>query len=98
MHPWLPAPVFAPSALSREKLLGKRPLADLGTRKLYLLSALISLLAYSPYLAFKPPGPGELLAAFALACLMAVTFGITSQAIQRGPFALSCRSQPSARP
>ena len=40
---------------------------------------------YAPYLAWRPPGLAELLPAFGLACLMAVTFGVTTEAIKRGP-------------
>jgi uncharacterized membrane protein len=60
-------------------------LTDLGTRKFYLLSAIVSLLTYAPYLVLRPPARSELLPAFGLACLMAVTFGVTTEAIRRGP-------------
>lgn len=85
LQPWLPAALFALVAWSAQRLLSKVALAGLGTRKFYLLSALVSLLTYAPYLVFRPPAPHELLPAFALACLMAVTFGVTTEAIRRGP-------------
>jgi drug/metabolite transporter (DMT)-like permease len=50
-----------------------------------LLSAVVSLVVYTPYLIWRPPAVAELLPAFGLACLMAVTFGITTEAIRRGP-------------
>ena len=60
-------------------------LDNAGTRKFYLLSATVSLLVYLPYLVWRPPQPAELLPAFGLSCLMAVTFGVTTEAIRRGP-------------
>lgn len=66
-------------------MLGKVALQDLGTKKFYLLSTIVSLLTYAPYLVLQPPAKSELLPAFGLACLMAVTFGVTTEAIRRGP-------------
>lgn len=66
-------------------MLSKVALQDLGTGKFYLLSAVVSLLTYAPYLVPRPPAKPELLPAFGLACLMAVTFGVTTEAIRRGP-------------
>jgi uncharacterized membrane protein len=68
-----------------QRLLSKVALQDLGTGKFYLLSAVVSLLTYAPYLAVRPPAASELLPAFGLACLMAITFGVTTEAIRRGP-------------
>ena len=82
---WLLAALFALVAWSVQRLLSKVALTTLGTRKFYLLSAVVSLLVYTPYLVWRPPAAAELLPAFGLACLMAVTFGITSEAIRRGP-------------
>jgi len=65
--------------------LSKVALTTLGTRKFYLLSAVVSLLVYTPYLLLRPPAPAELIPAFGLACLMAITFGVTTEAIRRGP-------------
>lgn len=50
-----------------------------------MLSAVVSLLTYTPYLVLRPPATSELLPAFGLACLMAVTFGVTTEAIRHGP-------------
>jgi drug/metabolite transporter (DMT)-like permease len=82
---WLPVALFALIAWSVQRLLSKVALATLGTRKFYLLSAVVSLVVYTPYLIWRPPAVAELLPAFGLACLMAVTFGITTEAIRRGP-------------
>lgn len=85
LHPWLLAALFALVAWSLQRLLSKVALRDLGTRKFYLLSAVVSLITYAPYLVLRPPALDELLPAFGLACLMAVTFGVTIEAIRRGP-------------
>ncbi len=82
---WLPAALFALVAWSFQRLLSKVALTTLGTRKFYLLSAGVSLVVYTPYLVWRPPAVAGLLPAFGLACLMAVTFGITTEAIRRGP-------------
>ena len=82
---WLPAALFALVAWSVQRLLSKVALTTLGTRKFYLLSAVVSLVVYTPYLVWRPPAVEALLPAFGLACLMAVTFGITTEAIRRGP-------------
>jgi hypothetical protein len=71
---WLWAAVLALLAWAFQRLLSKTALADLGTRKFYLLSAAVSLLTYLPYLLLRPPTLAELPPAFGLACLMAVTF------------------------
>ena len=82
---WLPAALFALVAWSIQRLLGKVALTTLGTRKFYLLSAVVSLVVYTPYLIWRPPAVAELLPAFGLACLMALTFGVSTEAIRRGP-------------
>lgn len=82
---WLPAALFALVAWSIQRLLSKMALTTLGTRKFYLLSAVVSLIVYAPYLLWRPPAVAQLLPAFGLACLMAVTFAVTTEAIRRGP-------------
>lgn len=82
---WLPVAVVALVVWAVQRLLSKVALNDLGTGKFYLLSAVVSLATYAPFLALRPPAPGGLLPAFGLACLMAVTFGVTTEAIRRGP-------------
>ena len=85
MHPRLPLALFALIVWSGQRLLSKVALSSLGTEKFYLLSAVVSLITYTPYLLFRPPGLSELAPAFGLACLMAITFGVTTVAIRRGP-------------
>src|SRR5215471_1762971 len=82
---WLPLSLSALLVWAVQRLLSKVALKDLGTGKFYLLSAAVSLLTYAPYLVIRPPALKELLPAFGLACLMAVTFGVTTEAIRRGP-------------
>jgi uncharacterized membrane protein len=82
---WLPLALFALVIWSVQRLLSKLALTDLGTGKFYLLSAVVSLVTYSPFLAVRPPALGDLPPAVGLACLMAVTFGVTTEAIRRGP-------------
>lgn len=82
---WLPLALFALVAWTGQRLLSKVALSTLGTGKFYLLSALVSLVAYTPYLTVHPPAARDLAPAFALACLMAITFGVTTEAIRRGP-------------
>lgn len=48
MPVWLPLSVFALAVWAVQRLLGKVALADLGTGKFYLLSAVVSLLTYAP--------------------------------------------------
>jgi uncharacterized membrane protein len=82
---WLPPALFALVAWSVQRLLSKVALATLGTGKFYLLSAAVSLVTYTPYLVLHPPALPSLIPAFGLACLMAITFGVTTEAIRRGP-------------
>lgn len=82
---WLPLALLAVVAWTFQRLLSKLALTDLGTAKFYLLSAAVSLLTYAPFLAVRPPAPADLPPAVGLACLMAVTFWVTAEAIRRGP-------------
>ena len=85
MQPWLLPALFALFAWTVQRVLGKVALTTLGTGKFYLLSAAVSLLTYTPYLILRPPAWSQLPPAFALACLTAITFGVTTEAIRRGP-------------
>ena len=85
MQSWLLPALFALIVWSIQRLLGKIALTTLGTGKFYLLSAAVSLVTYTPYVDLHPPALPQLLPAFGLACLMAITFGVTTEAIRRGP-------------
>jgi drug/metabolite transporter (DMT)-like permease len=82
---WLPLSLLALVVWAVQRLLSKLALTDLGTGKFYLLSAAVSLVTYAPFLAARPPVPADLPPALGLACLMALTFGVTTEAIRRGP-------------
>lgn len=85
MSVWLAPALFALVAWSVQRLLSEVALSSLGTRKFYLLSATVSLIVYTPYLVLRPPAWAEIPPAFGLAGLMAITFGVTTEAIRRGP-------------
>jgi drug/metabolite transporter (DMT)-like permease len=85
VQPWLLLALFALFAWAVQRLLGKVALTTLGTGKFYLLSAAVSLVTYAPYVLLHPPALPSLRPAFGLACLMAITFGVTTEAIRRGP-------------
>lgn len=85
MRSWVPLAVLALVAWSGQRLLSKLALQTLTTAKFYLLAAVVSLIAYAPYLLVRPPAAGQVLPALGLACLMAVTFWVTTEAIRRGP-------------
>jgi drug/metabolite transporter (DMT)-like permease len=88
LQPWVPLAVFTLLAWSFQRLLSKFALRSLTTAKFYLLSAAVSLIVYTPYLLVHPPAMRELIPAFGLACLMAVTFWVTTEAIRRGPLSI----------
>ncbi len=88
MQAWVPLAIFALVAWSVQRLLSKVALKTLSTAKFYLLSATVSLFVYAPYLVVRPPAVRELLPAFGLACLIAVTFLVTTEAIRRGPLGM----------
>jgi hypothetical protein len=80
---WLPLSLFALVVWAVQRLLSKVALQDLGTGKLCLLSAVVSLLTYAPYLVLRPPAVPELPPAFGLSCLMASQEGGESRAQRR---------------
>lgn len=88
MQAWVLLAIFALVAWSVQRLLSKAALQTLTTPKFYLLSAFVSLIVYAPYLVVRPPAVSEMLPAFGLACLMAVTFLVTTEAIRRGPLGI----------
>lgn len=85
MQPWTFAALFALVAWSVQRAVSKAVLATLTTPQYYLLSALVSLPFYVPVLIADPPPPSGLPGALGVSVLMAATFGITTEAIRRGP-------------
>ena len=74
-----------PLVWSVQRAVSKMALLELSTPQFYLLSAVVSLPIYVPVLAFDPPSLSALPPALGLSALMAVTFGVTTEAIRRGP-------------
>lgn len=85
MPTWLPVGLAALVVWSIQRAISKAVLERLTTPQFYLLSAVVSLPVYLPMLVFDPPPPGAIPGALALSALMAVTFGVTTEAIRRGP-------------
>jgi drug/metabolite transporter (DMT)-like permease len=85
MPDWLPPAALALGVWSLQRVVSKVALRSLGTRKFYLLSAAVSLVVYLPFVAVHPPRLTALPPAIGLACLMALTFGVTTEATRRGP-------------
>ena len=85
MPTWLPLALAALVVWSVQRAVSKAVLATLSTPQFYLLSAVISLPIYLPTLIFDPPPLGAFPGALGLSAMMAVTFGVTTEAIRRGP-------------
>jgi drug/metabolite transporter (DMT)-like permease len=85
MPAWTYAALFAMVVWSVQRAMSKAALATLTTPQFYFLSALISLPFYVPVLVADPPPPSALPGALGVSVLMAATFGITTEAIRRGP-------------
>src|SRR5919201_375450 len=85
MPSWLALPLAALIVWSIQRALSKAVLAVLSTPQFYALSALVALPIYLPTLVLDPPPPGAFPGALGLSAMMAVTFGVTTEAIRRGP-------------
>ena len=85
MPSWLILALAALVVWSVQRAVSKMALVELSTPQFYLLSAVVSLPIYLPVLAFDPPPLSALPPALGLSALMAVTFGVTTEAIRRGP-------------
>jgi drug/metabolite transporter (DMT)-like permease len=82
---WLILALAALVVWSVQRAVSKMALVELSTPQFYVLSAMVSLPIYVPVLAFDPPPLSALPPALGLSALMAVTFGVTTEAIRRGP-------------
>ena len=85
MSSWLVLALIALIVWSVQRVVSKLALATLSTPQFYLLTAVVSLPIYLPVLAFDPPPLSAFPGALGLSALMAVTFGVTTEAIRRGP-------------
>jgi hypothetical protein len=72
-----------------QRAISKAAFATLSTPQLYTLTAVIFLPIYLPTLAFDPPPASAFPPAIGLSAMMAVTFGVTTEAIRRGPIGVS---------
>ncbi len=84
MPTWLPLVLAALVVWSVQRALSKAVLATLTTPQFYLLSAVVSLPVYLPTVVFDPPPLRAFPGALGLSAMMAVTFGVTTEAIRRG--------------
>lgn len=85
MTAWLVLALLALAVWSVQRAISKAALATLSTPQLYTLTAVISLPIYLPTLVFDAPPASAFPPALGLSAMMAVTFGVTTEAIRRGP-------------
>src|SRR2546428_12213211 len=82
---WLPLALFALVTWSIQRVVTKAALLRWSTARFYRWNAIVSLVAYVPFALFVPPRTEVLAGALGLSALMALTFGVTTEATRRGP-------------
>src|SRR2546428_6175157 len=82
---WLPLALFALVTWSIQRVVTKAALLRWSTARFYRWNAIVSLVAYVPFALFVPPRTGVLAGALGLSALMALPFGVTTEATRRGP-------------
>jgi drug/metabolite transporter (DMT)-like permease len=82
---WLPLAVFALATWSVQRVVTKAALLKWSTARFYRWNAIVSLLVYAPFAVLVPPRGEALAGALGLSLLMALTFGVTTEATRRGP-------------
>lgn len=85
MAAWLVLALIALAVWSVQRAISKAALATMSTPQLYTLTAVVSLPIYLPVIAFDPPPLSAFPPALGLSVMIAVTFGVTTEAIRRGP-------------
>lgn len=85
VQPWILLSLLALVVWSVQRVVSKVALSNLSTPQFYLLSAAVSLPVYLPVLLVDPPPLAAVPAAVGLACLTALTFWVTTEAVRRGP-------------
>lgn len=85
MDPWVAPALIALVVWSVQRVLTKAALATLSTPQFYLLSASLSLPVYLPMLLLDPPRASAFVPALGVSAFMAVAFGVTTEALRRGP-------------
>jgi drug/metabolite transporter (DMT)-like permease len=82
---WLPLALFALATWSIQRVVTKAALLRWSTARFYRWNAIVSIIVYVPFAAFVPPRADALAGAVGLSALMALTFGVTTEAMRRGP-------------
>jgi drug/metabolite transporter (DMT)-like permease len=85
MDPWVAPALLALVIWSVQRVLTKAALSTVSTPQFYLLTASLSLPVYLPMLLLDPPRASAFVPAVGLSAFMAVTFGVTTEALRRGP-------------
>ena len=85
MQPWLLPSLAALVIWSVQRVVSKAALQTLSTPQFYLLSAAVALPIYLPMLAIDQPPASAFPGALGVSALMALAFGVTTEAIRRGP-------------
>jgi drug/metabolite transporter (DMT)-like permease len=82
---WLPLALFALVTWSVQRVVTKAALLRWSTPRFYRWNAIVSVLVYVPFALLVPPRAEALAGALGLSLLMALTFGVTTEATRRGP-------------
>ena len=85
MPVWLLLALAALVVWSVQRAIAKAALGPLSTPQFYLLTAVVSLPVYLATLVVDPPPLGAFPGALGVSAMMAITFGIATEAIRRGP-------------
>lgn len=85
MEPWVAPALIALVIWSVQRVVTKAALSALSTSQFYVLSATLSLPVYVPLLFLDPPPLSAFVPALAVSAFMAVAFGVTTEALRRGP-------------
>jgi drug/metabolite transporter (DMT)-like permease len=85
LEPWVAPALVALVIWSVQRVLTKAALSTLSTSQFYLLSATLSLPVYLSVLFLDPPPLAAFVPALAVSVVMAVAFGVTTEALRRGP-------------
>ncbi|HEX9123925.1 MAG TPA: EamA family transporter [Actinomycetota bacterium] len=85
VDPWVVPALVALVVWSVQRVFTKAALSTLSTPQFYLLSASLSLPVYLPMLFLDPPRAAAFVPALGVSAFMAVAFGVTTEALRRGP-------------
>lgn len=85
MDPWVVPALIALVVWSVQRVVTKAALSTLSTPQFYLLSASLSLPVYVPMLFLDPSPVSAFVPALGVSAFMAIGFGVTTEALRRGP-------------